>query len=454
MLVYYCFFHTLYLRLILFPAQPQLCSRYNGNYYKKYYGFYNQLKNAAALFRTVLDGGWTNYPVGNNYIQYSPNKACGGTTVKIENRATSALYRYTPYQPNASALASGYGTGDGCGAYGNRNFWLYFTDWFGDTQYSVPFTENDLDKGTLNNKTVYIQPKTNSSYTIDVANGATNNGANIQLYELNYSDAQKFKLEYNSSDNTYTIKNLKSNKVLDIMDGKMDNGANIQQYSSNGTCAQRWYLVKDGKYYKFASACRGRQVIDLAANKLENGGNVQLYEINNTDAQSWSIIESSVKDREKKSNSTPAKQEESTNQANQAHTLRSAINTNYTLDVSGGSSANSANVQLYESNGTNAQKFTTEKNSDGTYTIKNLNSGKVLDIAAGRISDSTNIQQYDSNGTCAQKWQLVKDGNYYKIASACDASYVLDLNAGVVSNSANIQLYKSNDTLAQRWQLR
>lgn len=96
----------------------------------KYYGFKNQVRNAAALFRTVLDGGWTNYPLGDNYIQYNPNAACGGSVVNVKNLATSALYRYTPYQPNAGALAAGYGTAT-CGAYGNRNFYLYFQDWFG-----------------------------------------------------------------------------------------------------------------------------------------------------------------------------------------------------------------------------------------------------------------------------------------------------------------------------------
>ena len=96
----------------------------------KYYGFKNQVRNAAALFRTVLDGGWTNYPLGDNYIQYNPNAGCGGSVVNIRSLATSALYRYTPYQPNAGAIAAGYGTAT-CGAYGNRNFYLYFQDWFG-----------------------------------------------------------------------------------------------------------------------------------------------------------------------------------------------------------------------------------------------------------------------------------------------------------------------------------
>lgn len=97
----------------------------------RYYGFKNQVRNAAGLLRTVLDGEWTNYPVGNNYIAYNPNVACGGSVVNVRNRATSALYRYTLYQPNAGALAAGYGTAY-CGAYGNRNFYLYFLDWFGD----------------------------------------------------------------------------------------------------------------------------------------------------------------------------------------------------------------------------------------------------------------------------------------------------------------------------------
>ena len=97
----------------------------------KYYGFKNQIRNAASLYRYVLDNGSRYYPVGNNYVQYNPNGACGGSVVNIKNRATSALYQYTPYQPNGSALAAGYGAGDGCSAYGNRNFYLYFEDWFG-----------------------------------------------------------------------------------------------------------------------------------------------------------------------------------------------------------------------------------------------------------------------------------------------------------------------------------
>lgn len=98
---------------------------------EKYYGFKNQIRNAAYLFRVVMDGNSSYYPIGYNNVRYSPNPDCGSSVVYINNLATSALYRYTPYQPNAGALVAGYGTAP-CGAYGNRNFYAYFEDWFGN----------------------------------------------------------------------------------------------------------------------------------------------------------------------------------------------------------------------------------------------------------------------------------------------------------------------------------
>ena len=101
----------------------------------KYYGFKNQVRNAAELFRIVLDNGYWKYPVGGAWVQWSTHSECGSGWVNIKNRATSALYRYTPYQPNAAALASSYGYGDYCSQYGNRNFYSYFEDWFGNIKW-------------------------------------------------------------------------------------------------------------------------------------------------------------------------------------------------------------------------------------------------------------------------------------------------------------------------------
>lgn len=104
----------------------------------RYYGFFNQVYMGIwQLKRYGNPPGTSNYftwfPVGKAApIRFSPNAACGSANVTVENKATASLYYYTPYQPNSAALASGYGaSGDPCSAYGNRNFFNYFSDWFG-----------------------------------------------------------------------------------------------------------------------------------------------------------------------------------------------------------------------------------------------------------------------------------------------------------------------------------
>jgi uncharacterized protein with LGFP repeats len=102
----------------------------------QYFGFQNQMYMAAyQLQRYTKDSYFNWYPVGKTSpVRYHPNIACGAGMVKIENKATAALYYYTPYQPNQAALNAGYGAGNACSAYGNRNFALYYTEWFGSLQ--------------------------------------------------------------------------------------------------------------------------------------------------------------------------------------------------------------------------------------------------------------------------------------------------------------------------------
>ena len=108
-----------------------------------YAGFSIQLYSAAELMRWYLDSmgqPWWSYkkPYQNNAILWNVvERGCGSGNVYIQNKATAALYTYTPYQPNGAALNNMYGTGDNCSAYGNRNFWRVFWDWFGSSRLTV-----------------------------------------------------------------------------------------------------------------------------------------------------------------------------------------------------------------------------------------------------------------------------------------------------------------------------
>lgn len=106
----------------------------------RYYGFFNQVYGAAWQMKRYANPAGTSqyftwYAPGKTWnLRWHPNEACGSAPVYVQNQATANLYYYTPYQPNAAAIRAGYGEGDGCSSYGNRNFYQYFTDWFGSTQ--------------------------------------------------------------------------------------------------------------------------------------------------------------------------------------------------------------------------------------------------------------------------------------------------------------------------------
>jgi hypothetical protein len=110
-----------------------------------YFGFFNQVYMAAHQYQNYAKNpmGYAHRAGLVNQVRFSPNAACGSSGVYIQNQATASLYNYTPYQPNAAALAAGYGPGDSCSAYGNRNFWNYFTDWFGPTTQRLPIGHLD-----------------------------------------------------------------------------------------------------------------------------------------------------------------------------------------------------------------------------------------------------------------------------------------------------------------------
>lgn len=198
----------------------------------QYFGLTNQLRWSGKMFRSILDNAptwYTPYILGDNYIQWSPNSSCGGGIVNIQNRSTQALYNYTPYQPNLAALNAGYGNGDNCSAYGNRNFYLYFTDWFGSTHGSIRVNsplalKSSLNEGYFSNRQINfsfnIKNTTNSYQDIgDMMIAARDSkGNNLdfgrkhvilapgELYT--YNESQQFN---NEDTYTFSIANYRSN---------------------------------------------------------------------------------------------------------------------------------------------------------------------------------------------------------------------------------------------------
>ncbi len=140
---------------------------------------------------------------------------------------------------------------------------------------------------------------------------------------------------------------------------------------------------------------------------------------------------------------------------NAVYEICSAVNKRFVLDVKRGSKEPKANIQLYSSNDTLAQKWRFQKNSDNTWTILAVASDLAVDVQGARDEDRTNIRQYTSNGTKAQKWILKDNGDgtvtflWYR-----NQKRVLDVAGGRAANGSNVRLYKSNGTKAQRFVLK
>lgn len=144
-----------------------------------YNGLFNQLYMAARQFQRYDAGVSGGYRAGIvNTIQWSPNAGCGSSQVLIENQATANLYNYTPYRPNGAALAAGYGVGDTCSAYGNRNFWLYFTDWFGSTQ--TVGRDVDAPRGAFDSVSAGVSTISVRGWTYDPS--APTSSINVHVY--------------------------------------------------------------------------------------------------------------------------------------------------------------------------------------------------------------------------------------------------------------------------------
>lgn len=302
------------------------------------------------------------------------------------------------------------------------------------------------NRNVLADGTYTISTLLNSNYVLDVKDGSTSNGANIQLYESNDTAAQQFKVSHDSQ-GYVTFTNVKSGRVLDLNGAIVKDAGNIQQYTSNGTRAQKWIVKQDGNGYVVMSAINPNYILDLNGGSVRNGSNIQLHSVTGSNSQRWNITKYVSKDE--RINDLAAQNKNTL--ADGVYEINSVKNSNYTLDVNSASTRNGANVQLYLRNGTQAQAFRVSHDSQGFVTFTNINSGKVIDLDGAITKNGRNIHQYASNSTRAQKWIVQQSGSGYSIISAIDTSFALDIRNGSVYSGSNIQLYKSNNTAAQQW---
>jgi len=125
-----------------------------------------------------------------------------------------------------------------------------------------------------------------TSKCLDVAAASTANGAVVQSYACNNTNAQSFRVDSLGGSN-YQIVNVNSGKCVDVKDHGTADGTAIQQWGCSANDSQTFRIedVSSGKV-RIVHAATGK-CLDVAGASTADGAKVQIYACNGTNAQTW-----------------------------------------------------------------------------------------------------------------------------------------------------------------------
>lgn len=132
------------------------------------------------------------------------------------------------------------------------------------------------------------------------------------------------------TDGNYVLSSsIKNSYVMDVKDSSKSEGANIELKSRNSNVSQVWKVSHDEKgYVTFTNAKTGKV---LSTDNVANNSNIFQKEKTNNYNEKWIVKEDG--------------------------TIISALDEKYVIDLHWGEAKDGSNIQLYESNGSKAQKW-------------------------------------------------------------------------------------------------
>ena len=290
---------------------------------------------------------------------------------------------------------------------------------------------------------VFKKDKTGN--TVISADGTKAN-SNVEISkrsdELKENQIWKFERQ---SDGSYYIKNTASDLYLDVDNEETENGTNIKLYNYSASNAQKWCIiaVKTGGYRLIPKHCYDlgiKRGLDIDAGGTEEGTNVHL----------WEYLEGADEDT-----------------GNQVIDIKKAfyckfedLGENFTAAmiykkdesgdavVSAKGNTKGSNVEISKKDGAleENQLWNFERQSDGSYYIKNVASDLYLDVDNEETSNGTNIKIWEYSKATAQKWYIVKvDERYRLVPKHCYDAGVrscLDIDAGGTKEGTNVHLWE------------
>lgn len=224
-----------------------------------------------------------------------------------------------------------------------------------NVKLEVPDLSHELGDQEVEDGVYVVSCAENSDYVLDVAWKSLDWGGNLQICKRNEGTNQKFYISY-EGDGYYKIANISSALIMDVQDGSKENGTNVRQWEDNGADAQRWKIIKnDDGTYSFIAKCSGK-ALDVDGGIFEEGRNVQQWDYINSDAQLFKL---------EKTEFLPEG----------IVSIRKATNYDVSLDIENTTPKEGEQLQIWEENGTLAQRFWISKVAENEVRIRTVASG-------------------------------------------------------------------------------
>lgn len=232
------------------------------------------------------------------------------------------------------------------------------------------------------------------TYALDVAAKKTDNGTNIDIYQFNGGDNQKFLITKNT-DGSYKLrpKNTGDKSAVEIKDAGTGSGDNVQIWEVNGANCQDWIFEKvenpgcqmdTGVIYEFENV-NSKMVMDIVSGTMEADTNVQQWATGHFKSQQWTL--------------------QAFAGGGNYYYIRSYSNPTYVLRAASGSNGGNINIVEYSTKDS-AMLFKFSKNPDGSYYIMTRASKDacLVEVASASTSSGANVQQWSPTNNNCQKW--------------------------------------------------
>ena len=172
------------------------------------------------------------------------------------------------------------------GDYANAEYDLVYN--WDSVKNDTPGAALKIDGTDLYSGVSYYIVNKNSSLSLDLPEGKTDTGTNIQQWEQNGCFAQQFRLI--AEDGGYCRIASVGNEGEVITVTSAEDGANAELQPYTGADDQLFKVKAQDGYYAFLSKCSGtKSSLDVFEWSTENGGNIAQYPYNAFDCQLFSV---------------------------------------------------------------------------------------------------------------------------------------------------------------------